>query len=110
MYIIKEIVKKYSKGYTEIARTQLNILRQKYSLRNTNVEPKIFSFIEPHGLTIHVWYMTNSYAALSLRSTLSGEIIDAINKESDIMIAYPTQTLNLKSAAKLPPKNEDANI
>ncbi|MDR1975806.1 MAG: mechanosensitive ion channel family protein [Campylobacteraceae bacterium] len=108
MYVIKEIVKKYSKGYTEIARTQLNHLRQRYNLKNTNVEPKIFSFIEPHGLTIHVWYMTNSYAALALRSTLSGEIIDAINKEEDIMIAFPTQTLNLKQAAKLPPKIEDA--
>ncbi|MDR0666144.1 MAG: mechanosensitive ion channel [Campylobacteraceae bacterium] len=106
MYIIKEIVKKYSKGYTEIARKQLNQLRQRYNLKNTNVEPKIFSFIEPHGLTIHVWYMTNSYAALALRSTLSGEIIDAVNKEDDIMIAYPTQTLNLKSAEKLPPKTE----
>ncbi|MDR1007081.1 MAG: mechanosensitive ion channel [Campylobacteraceae bacterium] len=107
MYIIKEIVKKYSKGYTEIARTKLNQLRQRYNLKNTNVEPRIFSFIEPHGLTIHIWYMTNSYAALTLRSTLSGEIIDAINKEDDIMIAYPTQTLNLKSAAKLPQKTGD---
>jgi small-conductance mechanosensitive channel len=101
MYVIKEITKKYSRGYTEIARKQLNQLRQKYNLKNTNVEPKIFSFIEPHGLTIHVWYMTNSYAALALRSTLSGEIIDAINKEDDIMIAYPTQTLNLKHAAEI---------
>ncbi|MDR2080703.1 MAG: mechanosensitive ion channel family protein [Campylobacteraceae bacterium] len=101
MYLIKEITKKYSKGYTEIARKQLNQLRQKYNLKNTNVEPKIFSFIEPHGLTIHVWYMTNSYAALALRSTLSGEIIDAVNKEDDIMIAYPTQTLNLKQAPKV---------
>ena len=101
MYIIKEITKKYSKGYTEIARKQLNYLRREYNLKNTNVEPKIFSFIEPHGLTLHIWYMTNSYAALSLRSTLSGEIIDAINKESDIVIAYPTQTLNLKQAPKV---------
>lgn len=101
MYIIKEITKKYSKGYTDIARKQLNYLRREYNLKNTNVEPRIFSFIEPHGLTLHVWYMTNSYAALSLRSTLSGEIIDAINKEDDIVIAYPTQTLNLKQAPKV---------
>ncbi|MDR2099606.1 MAG: mechanosensitive ion channel family protein [Campylobacteraceae bacterium] len=106
MYIIKEITKKYSKGYTEIARKQLNQLRQKYNLKNTNVEPKIFSFIEPHGLTIHIWYMTNSYAALALRSTLSGEIIDAINKEDDIVIAYPTQTLNLRQAPKVKYDNQ----
>jgi small-conductance mechanosensitive channel len=107
MYIIKEITKKYSKGYTDIARKQLNYLRREYNLRNTNVEPRIFSFIEPHGLTLHVWYMTNSYAALALRSTLSGEIIDAINKENDIVIAYPTQTLNLRQAPKVQaPLNE----
>ncbi|MDR1554880.1 MAG: mechanosensitive ion channel family protein [Campylobacteraceae bacterium] len=110
MYIIKEVTKKYSKGYTEIARKQLNQLRQKYNLKNTNVEPKIFSFIEPHGLTIHIWYMTNSYAALALRSTLSGEIIDAINKEDDIVIAYPTQTLNLRQAAKVKYSSEAGDI
>ncbi|MFV0481423.1 MAG: mechanosensitive ion channel domain-containing protein [Campylobacteraceae bacterium] len=111
MYIIKEITKKYSKGYTDIARKQLNLLRRQYSLKNTTVEPRIFSFIEPHGLTIHVWFMTNSYAALALRSTISGEVIDAINKESDIVIAYPTQTLNLRQAPKVrQPKDPEEGI
>ncbi len=96
MYIIKNITKKFSKGYTDIARKQLNMLRHQYSLKNTNVEPRVFSFLEPHGLTISTWYQTNSYAALTLRSTLSAEIIEAINKEDDITIAYPTQTLHVK--------------
>ncbi len=97
VYLIKNIVKKYSKGYTEIARKQLNKLRNQYSLKNTNVEPRIYTFIEPHGIVISSWYMTNSFAALTLRSSISAEIIDAINKEDDIKIAYPTQTINLKS-------------
>lgn len=97
LYVIKNITKKYSKGYTDIARKQLNMLRHQYSLKNTNVEPRIYSFLEPHGLTISTWYMTNSYAALALRSTLSAEIIDAINKEDDITIAFPTQTLHVKT-------------
>lgn len=97
MYLIKNITKKYSKGYTDIARKQLNMLRNQYSLKNTNVEPRIYSFLEPHGLTISTWYQTNSYAALTLRSTLSAEIIEAINKEDDITIAFPTQTLHLKN-------------
>lgn len=41
------------------------------------------------------WYLTNSYAALVLRSTISPEILDAFMKEDDIHIAYPTQQINL---------------
>ena len=84
MYLIKGITQKYSKGYTDIARRSLNKLRSQYSLKNTNIEPRIYSFLEPHGLTISTWYMTNSYAALTLRSTISADIVDAINKEDDI--------------------------
>ena len=39
MHLVKGITKKYSKGYTDITRKQLNKLRQNYSLKNTNVEP-----------------------------------------------------------------------
>lgn len=100
IHLIREITKKYAKGYTDIARKQLNLLRNQYSLKNTNVEPRIYSFIEPQGMCISTWYMTNSYAALTLRSTISSEIIDAINKEEDIKIAYPTQNINLGSQRK----------
>lgn len=105
LHIVREITKKYAKGYTDIARKQLNLLRNQYSLKNTNVEPRVFSFIEPQGMCISTWYMTNSYAALTLRSTLCSEIIDAINKEDDIKIAYPTQNINLGSQRRmsLPP-------
>lgn len=93
MHIIKNITRKYSKGYTDIAKQQMNKLRDQYNIKNTNVEPRIFSFFEPYGINISVWYMTNSYAALVLRSTISAEIVEALNAESDIKIAYPTQTL-----------------
>ncbi len=105
MHLAKEVARKYSKGYTDITRKQLNKLRHKYSLKNTNVEPRVFSFIEPIGLNISVWYLTNAYATLTLRSTISGDIIDAFNAEDDITIAYPTQQVNLtmnKDKAVLP--------
>jgi small-conductance mechanosensitive channel len=95
LHITKEIAKKYSKGYTDITRKQLNMLRNKYNLRNTNVEPRIFNFIEPNGMRVSVWYQTNAYATLTLRSTISSEIIEAFQKEDDIKIAYPTQNINL---------------
>ena len=95
MHLSKEIVKKFSKGYTDITRKQLNKLRQHYSLKNTNVEPRIYSFIEPNGIDIEAWYLTNAYATLTLRSVISTEIIDAFNKEDDITIAYPTQKLHV---------------
>lgn len=91
-HIVKEICRKYSKGYTDITRKQLNKLRDRYSLKNTNVEPRVFTFIEPNGVKVSAWYLTNAYATLTLRSTISADIVDAFNAEYDITIAYPTQT------------------
>lgn len=112
MHLAKEVTRKYSKGYTDITRKQLNKLRHKYSLKNTNVEPRIYSFIEPNGLQISAWYLTNAYATLTLRSVISTEIIDAFNQEDDIQIAYPTQRLFMKEGdpQKVPPfKDEELN-
>ena len=105
-HLAKEIVKKYSKGYTDISRKQLNMLRSQYSLKNINVEPRIFTFMEENGIKISCWYMTNSYATLTLRSNIFANIIDAINEEDDIKIAYPTQIINVKRDKNIPPKGE----
>jgi len=93
MNISKNIAKQYSKGYTDITRKQLNNLRSKYQLKSANVEPRVFSFIEGYGMKVSVWYLTNAYATLTLRSTISNKIIEEILKEPDIEIAYPTQSL-----------------
>ena len=111
MHIAKEVAKKYSKGYTDITRKQLNKLRSHYSLKNTNVEPRIFSFIEPNGVMIDAWYLTNAYATLTLRSVISTEIVEAYNNAEDITIAYPTQKLHLiNEREKTPPFNENDEI
>ncbi|MCO4845444.1 MAG: mechanosensitive ion channel [Sulfurovum sp.] len=91
--IAKEVTKKYSKGYTEITRKQLNKLRSKYGMRNTNVEPRIYVHIEPYGMKISAWYLTNSYATMTLRSTISIEIISRIQAEEKIQLAFPTQSI-----------------
>ena len=96
-YLAKEITRKFSKGYTDITRKQLNKLRNQYSLKNTNVEPRIFTISEPNGVCISSWYLTNAYATLTLRSTITLEIVAAFNKADDIQIAYPTQTVNFAS-------------
>jgi len=91
--IAKEVTKKYSKGYTDITRKQLNKLRSQYNIRNTNVEPRILTFIEPYGMKISAWYLTNSFATLTLRSTISAEIIKRIQEEEGINLAFPTQSI-----------------
>ncbi len=103
IHLAKEITKKFSKGYTDITRKQLNKLRSDYSLKNSNVEPRIFSFIAPNGINISAWYLTNAYATLTLRSVISTEIVDAFMAEDDITIAYPTQMLHLEQSAKKAP-------
>lgn len=108
--IAKEITKKYSKGYTEITRKQLNKLRSKYGMRNTNVEPRIFTHIEPYGLKISAWYLTNSYATMTLRSTISIEIIERIQQEENIHLAFPTQSIYMDKNVPKPeidPENMD---
>ncbi len=105
--IAKEITKKYSKGYTDITRKQLNKLRSQYSMKNTNVEPRVFTLIEPHGMKISAWYLTNSYATLTLRSTISAEIISRIQAEKGIHLAYPTQSIYLDKDVRKPVQNAD---
>jgi len=105
--IAKEVTKKYSKGYTDITRKQLNKLRSSYHLKNTNVEPRIYTFIETYGIKISAWYLTNAYATLTLRSTISMEIISKMQAEDDITIAYPTQHINLATSKELEIKEED---
>ena len=100
VHIAKEITKQYSKGYTEITRKTLSKLRSKYVLRSTGVEPRVFSFIEPYGVRVSAWYLTNSYATLALRSTISSEILEAYKEADDIKLAYPTQTLRVASSSE----------
>ncbi len=91
--IAKEISRKYSKGYTDMTRKQLNRLRSKYSMKNTAVEPRIFAFFDNYGIKISVWYLTNAYATLTLRSTISMEIFNRIREEDNISMAFPTQSI-----------------
>ena len=92
VYLAKEIVSKYSKGYTDITKRRLQKLKSSYNIKNANVEPRIYTFIEENGIKISCWYL-NNYATLNLRSNISAEIIEAFNKEKDIKIAYPTYTI-----------------
>jgi small-conductance mechanosensitive channel len=108
--IAKEIARKYSKGYTEITRKQLNKLRSKYGMRNTNVEPRIFTHIEPYGMKISVWYLTNSFATMTLRSTISIEIITRIQEEENIQIAYPSQSIFMETNIQNPQKNTNDTL
>jgi len=104
--IAKEITKKYSKGYTDITRKQLNKLRSQYSVKNTNVEPRIFAFIDTNGMRISAWYHTNAYATLTLRSTISTEIIERIQAEDDIQLAFPTQSIYIDKDVRKPQPQE----
>lgn len=127
-HIARECAKKYAKGYTDSTRKQFIKMRDRFSLRNTNVEPRVFSLLEPNGIRISVWYLTNAYATLALRSSISAEIIDEILQQSDIQIAYPSTTIYegkqktlsnekesfknipIKSDGEIPPQNFFKNL
>ena len=100
--IAKDVTRKYSKGYTDMTRKQLNRLRSKYSMRNTAVEPRVFGFFDVYGVKISAWYLTNAYATLTLRSTISMEILSRLKEEDDIFLAFPSQSIFMEKPA---PKN-----
>ncbi|MDQ7086206.1 MAG: mechanosensitive ion channel [Sulfurovum sp.] len=102
----KEVARKYSKGYTDMTRKQLNKLRSQYGIRNTNVEPRVWTLIEPYGMKISVWYLTNSFATLTLRSTISAEIIRRINEEESIKLAFPSQSIYIDQSVPKPMPQE----
>ena len=109
-YIAKETARKYAKGYTDIARKQLNKLRSTYHLKNTNVDVRVYTFAEEYGIRVSLWYMTNSYATLTLRSTISAEVIERFLAEPDITITYPAQKILLTKEdfrATTPPKSDE---
>lgn len=90
LQIAQSIATKYSRGYTQITKKQMRKMRDRYSLKNANVDPRVYSFIMNNGITISVWYQTNAYATLTLRSQISLEIMQALLQEPDIFIAYET--------------------
>ena len=109
-HIAREVARKYAKGYTDIARKQLNKLRSTYHLKNTNVDVRVYTFAEEWGIRVSLWYQTNSYATLTLRSTISSEIISRYLQEDDIHITYPAQKIFLTKEQKrdrLPPVKEE---
>ena len=108
--IAKEITRKYSKGYTDITRKQLNKLRSSYSMKNTNVEPRIYALIDTYGIKISAWYMTNAFATLTLRSTISVEIISRLQEEEDIFLAFPTQSVYIDKDVRKPLQSAETKI
>ena len=64
------------------------------------------TFIEPYGMKISAWYLTNSYATLTLRSTISAEIIKRIHEEESISLAFPTQSIYVDKDVPKPPLSE----
>ncbi|MDQ1325244.1 MAG: hypothetical protein QG564_368 [Campylobacterota bacterium] len=108
--IAKEITRKYSKGYTDITRKQLNKLRSSYSMKNTNVEPRIYALIDTYGIKISAWYMTNAFATLTLRSTISVEIISRLQEEEDIFLAFPTQSVYMDKDVRKPLRGVETKI
>ena len=89
LFLAKDIVNKYAKGYTDITKRRMQKLKVNYNIKNVNLEPRIYTFIEQYGIVISCWFL-NNYATLNLKSTISAEILDAFMKEDDIKIAYPT--------------------
>ncbi|GHS88361.1 membrane protein [Campylobacterota bacterium] len=95
--IARDIASKHAIGYTDQTRKHYNNLRTRFNLRAVSVEPRVFTFAHTYGVKVSIWYLTNSYATLSLRSVIGAEVIEAFNAAEGITIAYPTYTIGGKN-------------
>jgi len=50
----------------------------------------VFTFFDTYGVRVSAWYMTNAFATLTLRSTISNEILQRIQSEDDIQLVIQT--------------------
>ncbi|MDR2905523.1 MAG: mechanosensitive ion channel family protein [Helicobacteraceae bacterium] len=102
--IAKDIASKHAIGYTDQTRKHYNNLRSKFNFRAVSPEPRVFTFAHTYGVRVSIWYLTNSYATLSLRSVIGSEVIEAFNSTEGISLAYPTYTIGgeNQSARELP--------
>ncbi|GHV06237.1 membrane protein [Campylobacterota bacterium] len=101
--LAKEIATKHAIGYTDLTRKHYANLRAGYNMRAVGVEPRVFTFACPYGMKVSIWYLTNSYATLSLRSVICQEVIEAFSNTENIKIAYPTYAVGAADERRFAP-------
>jgi small-conductance mechanosensitive channel len=87
--IAKEVLTRYAKPFCDMTKKKVDKLRLEYNVRNINLEPRLFTFIENYGIKLTIWYLA-PYAPMRLRSKISKELLKRFLQEPDIKIAYPT--------------------
>jgi small-conductance mechanosensitive channel len=92
--IVKEILTNQTKRQVAATKSRMQRLKIEYNFKSYNLEPRVFTLIEENGVRISAWYLTLSTSPMSYRSQLSSEILDALLKEKDIKITYPTYKIN----------------
>ncbi|CRF40860.1 mechanosensitive ion channel domain-containing protein [Helicobacter ailurogastricus] len=85
--IATQIATECSKDYSQTTATQLAKMRTKYALRTIETAPKVFYMAEKEGMRLYVSYLTNAYATLTLRSTISTAIVQAFLKTHDVFLS-----------------------
>ncbi|WP_024787818.1 MULTISPECIES: mechanosensitive ion channel family protein [unclassified Lebetimonas] len=92
--IIKNILTNQTKRQSAATKTRMQRLKIEYNFKSYNLEPRVLTLIEENGIRISAWYLVISTSPLIYRSQISGEILDALLKEKDIKITYPTYKIN----------------
>jgi small-conductance mechanosensitive channel/FtsZ-binding cell division protein ZapB len=85
-----EIVEKLTERYSNMAQAQYNKLKNRYSLRNMNMQTRIV-FVPSHkgdGVTMGIWYISPYRQILRLKSEITKQLIIALDKCEDVQLMY----------------------
>ncbi|MBE0495669.1 MAG: mechanosensitive ion channel [Campylobacterales bacterium] len=97
-----EIVESISGRYTDMAKRQYDMLKDKYTLRNMTNYPKVVFYpsFKGDGVTMGIWYVTPYREILRLKSELTKQVIGRLRAEEDIHLMYTGASMYLETSAK----------
>ena len=72
------------------AREEIRRAGEKYAISYNHLQPRTYVKIEDSGVKITLRYLTRSRGRREIRSRLSTKIMELINENPEVELAYPT--------------------
>ncbi len=72
------------------ARQKIQKMGDRYAIRYENLSPRVYTEIKDSGVELTIRYMTQVRGRRETKSRLSKRVLELLNKEPEVELAYPT--------------------
>ncbi|MBI2609345.1 MAG: mechanosensitive ion channel [Deltaproteobacteria bacterium] len=95
--LLKEVLVNNTGEFCEKANRYNTYLSRLYNMEEKKNEPALFMNIADSGVQFTLRFMVPTHQILSVKNMLSEKIMELIQSEPDLELAYPTQRINLQN-------------